>query len=1258
MAKFNWETGKYEDTSTGAVTAITVNGELKSPDTEALALDELQTEKFYNTLKSYYSYRESDDKFHSMSHADLLDYFYNDRTWRNNQTVSMSMDLTNVMTENDPKRLEEFAYINETYKALPNWWNDPNRSFGGWLADMGGAMVLDPVNVIGFGIGGQAAKQAYKQALKEALKGKVAKEINERLLKEVQKTAQKEALKGAVKRGAIYEGMIGGGIAGVHDAMLQQTAITSNVQGEFDLKRMALSSAYGFGFGSIFGGAFSYGGFKWANRGAKNTAVRQLEDLHNYGRSDITGKRLFTDLADKKKRPQLYKNLTEKQKDEIEFKNKLQGETTAERIKNLRKTAEYEFTSKDKPPKRKFNYTRMKDGSFGVKKYLLNAEQDIAEQLDSGNVTFKEIEEFADRHGLDPKKLFKEMKEFTGKGKGSLAAQLLALDRLMLKNMDDTLKLANELERVNITQKEKVEILTELAEREALNNEIVVLSKQATEQVAVALASKRIERSALRAKELKFNPEDPKMKALKIADSEEYWKAVNKLTTDDQVIMALQNVRKVNKWDLASEYVNNNLLSSPDTHILNIISGLTQIYWKPAVMVFRGANMLPKDRARGWEIMREGFQTFTFSHLYTLHALHGFYRGFRMGRAILDPQQMKHDSNIRQGQLQRWINEMGDLWVEQPFGMVGKGINRAVIRPTSAIVTAPMRVLSAGDEFLKTMTFKARAGAMVNSRIMREQPELTALGGLLPSWQNKRAYKARYNELMKTYQETDGRAISTKDIKTATEADRLRINDPLEYARESTYTQSAHSVNPLTGKKEGGITGEILAWTARHRWSRAFGLHFINTPSNLLRWTFQHMPSIPFLRFTGKYQLQMRQMLAKDPKTGKYLNNEMAAEANARIQMGWLLWTSAFLAAANGKFTGGGSRDWKQNREREATTGWQPYSMRQEDDNGNVRYVSLNRLDPIFLPFFVAADIMEGINDFLETNEDLPEEVENKYTELAMVTMMSLTRNLTSKFYTKNILETAEAFLGDGLMYHRDPERVSGRFFARGFSKIVPLSSGIRYKNRITDGFERDTWDFADQIRTINPFADMDRTMPKRNMLGEVINRKQGWLFGLGGESGLWSTPFAMTEWKTSAIANFMKDREFEYRAPSKMDKHTNVNLREIRNSKGQTAYDRWLELKGTMTIKYKGKEYNLKQFIEMQIEDPRSKMYRLPTGVVAGDDARQKHILSIVDAFENMAYAQMWKEFPVLEKKLKIRNLFQIEKYKEASDNYFKSLK
>ena len=94
-----------------------------------------------------------------MSHADLLDYFYEDRSWRNNNTVSMGMDLSNVMGEDNEQRLKEFAYIAQTYENLPSFWNDPNRSFGSWLVDNGGAMIADPVNLVGFGVGGQVAKQ-------------------------------------------------------------------------------------------------------------------------------------------------------------------------------------------------------------------------------------------------------------------------------------------------------------------------------------------------------------------------------------------------------------------------------------------------------------------------------------------------------------------------------------------------------------------------------------------------------------------------------------------------------------------------------------------------------------------------------------------------------------------------------------------------------------------------------------------------------------------------------------------------------------------------------------------------------------------------------------------------------------------------------------------------------------------------------------------------------------------------------------------
>ena len=44
------------------------------------------------------------------------------------------------------------------------------------------------------------------------------------------------------------------------------------------------------------------------------------------------------------------------------------------------------------------------------------------------------------------------------------------------------------------------------------------------------------------------------------------------------------------------------------------------------------------------------------------------------------------------------------------------------------------------------------------------------------------------------------------------------------------------------GAVEGRVTGVILRFYSKHRWLRALGLHFINTPSNLIRFNFQHFP--------------------------------------------------------------------------------------------------------------------------------------------------------------------------------------------------------------------------------------------------------------------------------------------------------------------------------------------------------------------------------------------------------------------------------
>jgi hypothetical protein len=303
------------------------------------------------------------------------------------------------------------------------------------------------------------------------------------------------------------------------------------------------------------------------------------------------------------------------------------------------------------------------------------------------------------------------------------------------------------------------------------------------------------------------------------------------------------------------------------------------------------------------------------------------------------------------------------------------------------------------------------------------------------------------------------------------------------------------------------------------------------------------------------------------------------------------------------------------------------------------------------MPFMIAADMVDAIGDFLKHNEDLPTEVENQYTELAMGVVASMTRNLTSKFYTRNILETANFLFSDDFMRSRAPDRIGSSVLSRAIYKITPLSGGLRYSSRVADDQQRELFTFSDRLRQLNPFSDKDRTMPKRNMFGEKIDRQNGWLFGLGGKTGLWSSPFAMTQWKDTATAEFFKDRDFEYKAPPKVDRRTALDLRTIKDDNGQTAYDYMLERKQHQTFKHKGKTYKLQAYIEALVRDKSSELYKLPDGKVAGKDYQQNFILKIVHGAERGAYADMWKKYDILQKTLNERGVFIQEKFDQINN-------
>ena len=1311
------------------------------------ALAEVQTEDFYKRLKRFYAEREEDSKFLTMPHVDLLDYFYNDRTWKNLNTVSMGKELYDIKSgERDETYKGDLAYINEVYLKLPSFWDDPNRNFGEWLKDFGGAMVLDPVNLIGFGIGGAGAKVAYRTAMRKALKDKTAATMRKELLKDVKKDAQQQALRKTVQQGALIEGGINAGIAGIHDLMSQQVGLETGAQSEFDLKRLGYSTGAGFGFGTVFGGAFTYGGFKYKGRRELNRYGKNMEDLHNYGVATmdkkwgktIRGEKLFEDVTrDHHVKTDLYEFKTKKQKLKIgenvenqlyetsatveERLNRIDKDivdtrrgaekvdlettiknaerpvkkkkmTAAEKKKKKEKISPTKITEESKPPKELLNLWRLSRKGQKHKEAIqvikLLSDQIRPKLKSKWNIlTEEKIRQMASKLGQDPEKVYRDAMNYIKNGRGGeYAATVLALNDMLVKNADHIYKLAHMTNWETISKNKMAKVLATLEERRGELNllaDITSEHKRVTAQTLVLGKTSPDPEKAklgLKASKLQGRPEDPKYKKILMEGTEDeikdFWNMVGQLDTDDKVIAALQDTRQINKWNLASEYINNNLLSSPDTHMLNLVSSIFQMHWKPMVMMIRAAHLAPKDSARARVVLREAFDTLIYQYVYTMEGLRAAGRALVAGRPLLDSLHNKMDTSIRQGQLQAWIKLMGKHF----GGKVGEKIGAAA----GFVQTIPIRVLSAGDEFLKTVAFRARAGAQINSAIARTHPHL--LSDTIPRRYSKKTgqYKELFDQYFNKYMEKEsvvGRVgkheIKGKAGKTAgemypkpikhkwnregfTEADRNIVNDAMNYAREVTYTQGAFAINPKTGKTEGRVTGAILGLANKIPALRALGLHFINTPSNLMRWNLQHVPIF------GKYQFQMRHMLMKDDATGKYLNQEAAMEAKARLSAAWALWGTAIWAAVTGKVTGGGSKDFRVNEERSKFTGWQSYAMQTDESQwptegeGEKERVTggsfrkMERGDPFNTPFFVAADLVEAFDDFFKHTEELPKPVADRITDISFSILMGLTRNFSSKFYAKGMIESAEMIAGDSYLYNRDFDRFAGSVMARGIYKITPLSSGIRYKNRIKDSWEREVWNMTDRLRVLNPFTDVDRIMPKRNALGIKIDRKRGWLFGIGGDTGIWSSPFAMSNWKNDETWKFFEEenrheqtRQWAYTRPNKLHKESQIDLRTLRNKKGQTAYDRFLELKQYVTTQYKGKPYYLKELIEIYISDPESPLHSYTDNLVDSfKDYQQAEIIKLIHDVETVAYKKMESEFPILkETEIKRENiLFNLE--------------
>ena len=214
--------------------------------------------QFIRELFDYYSKRDG-VTFTSVEEA--YDHFIGDRRWRNMNSAFMVADAYNSIAD-DPQQNAMLARLQKVYEATPSFYEEGGDGFKGF-AEVAGKALLDPLNLIGFGAGGQAAKGAA-MATRQAATGFITKEaggaVTKAAMQEVKRDATKAALWAGTKAGAVAEAKAGALTEGLMDAAGQVRDVNLGLQEGYSAFRTAEALAGGAVFGGGLGGVFGAAG--------------------------------------------------------------------------------------------------------------------------------------------------------------------------------------------------------------------------------------------------------------------------------------------------------------------------------------------------------------------------------------------------------------------------------------------------------------------------------------------------------------------------------------------------------------------------------------------------------------------------------------------------------------------------------------------------------------------------------------------------------------------------------------------------------------------------------------------------------------------------------------------------------------------------------------------------------------------------------------------------------------------------------------
>ena len=437
----------------------------------------------------------------------------------------------------------------------------------------------------------------------------------------------------------------------------------------------------------------------------------------------------------------------------------------------------------------------------------------------------------------------------------------------------------------------------------------------------------------------------------------------------------------------------------------------------------------------------------------------------------------------------------------------------------------------------------------------------------------------------------------------------LRYAD--EYSQRIGFAQKpkkpgqVSGINPFTGKETNAQynaavqqkIGEVLDSHPLFK----LVVPFYNTPMGILNEVGGYLP-------TGKFPLIGK---AQRQYTEDILSGDTAkiAAAEGKFWLGLGVVTMGANLGFSGRITGGGPQN-EGERKALMATGWQPYSIVFKDGD-KTSYISFQGAEPFASILGIFGDIGEHMKRNNSAYE--PRSVSRLITGVGV----AMKNNVVNHSYMAGLKNVMDSIADTE---HKGDKFIKG--IVRGF-----IPAGLRNAAGAfgDDPYMREARTYTEMLLSSTPFTSK-MVDPRRNILGEPVERKV--LLPVFD----WVNPFIVSTKNEDKLMLEMANLQSAFTEPRPTDFGEGlINLVDYKNESGQSAFDRYLELTGSITLNKR----TLREELERLIDSKEYNSYEQFTKIGRFDSPRAAAIRKVISKYRKAAKQQMRDEFPDVDNKL-----------------------